>query len=113
MAWKNPEKQREAIRKHYAANRAYYMEKAKKRKQSIRDYVHEIKNRTPCTDCGTQYPYYVTDFDHLGDKNTTVSQLINKGSLQKVKEEIRKCELVCSNCHKKRTYKRRTNKNTV
>jgi len=113
MAWKDPEKQREAIRKHYAANREYYIEKAKKRKQSIRDLVYKIKNETPCTDCKVQYPYYVTDFDHLGDKVTTVSQLINKGNISKVKDEIKKCEIVCSNCHRIRTHKRRIAENTV
>lgn len=113
MAWKDPEKQREAIRKHYAENRGYYIEKAKKRKQLIRDWVYEIKAKTPCTDCKVLYPYYVSDFDHLGDKLTTVSQLINKGNLKKVEEEINKCELVCANCHRIRTYNRRNDKNNI
>jgi hypothetical protein len=113
MAWKDPEKQREAIRKHYYANREYYIDKAKKRKQSMRDFVYEIKGKTPCADCYIQYPYYVTDFDHLDDKITTVSNLVNKGNLEKVIAEIAKCELVCSNCHRMRTYKRRINKDRL
>ena len=115
MAWKDPEKQREAIRKHYYANKQYYLDKAYRKRDALRRWVYELKNNTPCTDCGVQYPYYVTDFDHIGDdkKVDTVSKLINSGSTKKVKEEIAKCELVCSNCHRIRTYNRRTDKNKI
>lgn len=115
MAWKDPEKQREAIRKHYYANKQYYIEKAYRKRDNLRRWVYDLKNKTPCTDCGVQYPYYVTDFDHVGndEKVNTVSKLINSGSTKKVKEEIAKCELVCSNCHRIRTYNRRTDKNKI
>ena len=114
MPWKDIEKRREAIRKHYYANRQSYIDKALKRKQEIRAWVTEIKNKSPCTDCKIQYPSYVTDFDHVGrDKKDTVSSLINSGNLAKIKLEIAKCELVCSNCHRIRTYKRKKDKDTV
>ena len=113
MAWKDPEKQREAIRKHYYANKQYYLDKAMKQKTDLRQWVYAKKNVTPCTDCGIQYPHYVTDYDHIGEKIMNVSQLINRGSARQVKEEITKCVLVCSNCHRMRTYKRRTDKNKI
>ncbi len=109
MAWKDPEKQREAIRKHYRANRQYYIDKAYRKRDAVRQWVYELKNKTPCTDCKVQYPYYVTDFDHVaakGDKSNIVSKLINNGGFKKVQEEIAKCELVCANCHRIRTFQR-------
>jgi hypothetical protein len=108
MPWKDKGKQREAIRKHYRENRQYYIEKAYKKRENLRKYVYDLKAVTPCTDCGLQFPHYVTDFDHIGkeEKVDTISRLINSGSYKKVTEELKKCELVCANCHRIRTYGR-------
>lgn len=109
MAWKDPEKQREAIRKHYYANREYYIKKAYKKRETVRQWIYALKNTTPCTDCKIQYPSYVTDFDHIeakGAKINTISKLINHGSFKRIEEELAKCELVCANCHRIRTFQR-------
>lgn len=84
------------------------MEKARKdnreRKARIRAYVHKVKDN-PCVDCGVKYPFYVMQFDHKGtDKKLfIVSRLM---SMEGVKKEIKKCDLVCANCHAERTYQR-------
>jgi hypothetical protein len=70
-----------------------------------------LKSKTPCKDCGCLYPPYVMDFDHLfaETKLFSVSQMANRGfSYEKIFEEIAKCELVCSNCHRERTHQRKT-----
>ena len=68
-----------------------------------RKLVRQAKDK-PCADCGVFYPYYVMDFDHInGDKVDNVSQL-NKFTLEKLRAEIAKCEVVCSNCHRERTW---------
>ncbi len=116
MAWKDPEKQREAIRKHYYANKQYYLDKAYKKRDTLRKFVYDLKNNTPCKDCGVQYPHYVTDYDHIeakGIKLSTVSKLINSGSTKQIEEEIAKCELVCSNCHRVRTHGRLKHKSKI
>jgi len=116
MPWKDKEKQREAIRKHYYANRQYYIDKAYKKRDTLRRWVYDLKNKTPCTDCRIQFPHYVTDFDHVesrGTKINNVSKLINSGSTKQVKEEIAKCDLVCANCHRIRTYNRRSDENKI
>lgn len=76
------------------------------RRNKYRKYVQELKSKTPCTDCGTQYPYYVMEFDHLRDKSFTIATLANVNSLEHLIEEIAKCEIVCANCHKQRTWSR-------
>ncbi len=116
MAWKDKEKQREAIRKHYYANREYYIKKAYKKREALRRWVYDLKSVTPCADCRVQYPSYVTDFDHIeakGKKVNTVSRIINSGSFKQIQEEIAKCELVCANCHRIRTYNRLNLENKV
>lgn len=106
MPWKDKDKQREAIRKHYYANRQAYIDKAYRKRDAIRKWVYDLKENTPCTDCNKRFPYYVIDFDHLKDKTQTISRLINNGSWIQIKSEVAKCEIVCSNCHRIRTYTR-------
>ena len=75
----------------------------------IRDYVAEYKESIGCVDCGEKYPYYMLDLDHLSDKKFGISQFHNTTTdIEIVKEEIAKCEVVCANCHRIRTYARLT-----
>ena len=106
MAYKNIEDSRAAIRRHYYANKEKYLEKNRKRRKELRSYLNTIKESTPCADCGTSYPYYVMDFDHLRDKQYMVSRLVLSSSIRVVKKEIEKCEVVCANCHRSRTFQR-------
>jgi len=72
-----------------------------------RDYVRQIKESKPCVDCGLKYHYSQMDFDHLGDKKQTIARLANsEASIKTIKIEMSKCELVCSNCHRLRTWHR-------
>ena len=72
-----------------------------KNKQFIYDY---LKNN-PCKECG-ESRVVCLDFNHLENKNFGISDGVNKGySLNKLKEEIKKCEVLCSNCHRVFTSK--------
>ena len=58
----------------------------------------------PCIDCGKRYPPYVMDFDHVnGEKKFNVGKF-GALSTERVLAEIAKCEVVCANCHRIRTY---------
>ena len=65
-----------------------------------------------CQDCGLESPDHpeVFEFDHVrGEKRANVSQLLlHKMSV--LLRELRKCDLVCRNCHAIRTKRRRVNK---
>lgn len=107
MPWKDKEKQRAAIRKHYYANRQMYIDKAKARKLKLRQWLRDFKEANYCSNCKTTYPYYVMDFDHIGYKQVEIASLVNKSSnFSQIRLEITQCEVVCSNCHRKRTHKR-------
>lgn len=59
----------------------------------------------PCVDCG-EADIRVLEFDHLRDKVSNVSKMILRGNIWKtVLKEIEKCEVVCCNCHRRRTAK--------
>ncbi len=79
-----------------------------KQKAYLAQYLRDLKTKTPCVDCGINYPYYVMDFDHVrGQKHANVMELVSTLSKKKIDEEIAKCEIVCSNCHRIRTHIRR------
>lgn len=90
-------------------------EKASKAKQKafLAQYIRSLKEKSPCMDCGIKYPYYVMDFDHVrGQKQKNVMELIPTLSKKKIDEEIAKCEIVCSNCHRIRTHMRKIKKDS-
>lgn len=99
------ERLRLSRRKYYHSHKESEKLRNVNKRESIKAYIRDVKS-VPCTDCGVSYPYYVMDFDHLRDKAFTISKLANQKNLQKVKDEIAKCDVVCSNCHRERTHKR-------
>jgi hypothetical protein len=47
------------------------------------------------------------DFDHIhGEKTGNISAMSRKKGILQLQEELSKCELVCANCHRERTWKR-------
>ena len=69
--------------------------------------IREAKS-APCSDCGVSYPYYVMDFDHVrGQKAFTIGRGINSASVEQVRAEIEKCDIVCANCHRIREHVKR------
>jgi len=70
-------------------------------------YVREYK-KNPCTDCQQTFPVECMDFDHLPkfDKKFNLASMIGY-SAEAIEQELAKCELVCSNCHRIRTAARR------
>jgi hypothetical protein len=68
----------------------------------------ELKSGLPCTDCGEIFPIYVMHWDHLPEfeKVSEVSAMVAGRSREAVLDELKKCELVCANCHVLRTISR-------
>lgn len=106
MAYKNIEDRRAASRRHYYANREKYIDKKNRYKEQLRQLVRKIKEDNPCADCGKHYPYFVMDCDHLNNKNGLVSYYAKTGRSAALKRELKKCEIVCANCHRFRTHNR-------
>jgi hypothetical protein len=96
-------------REHYAANRQRYIANAHKRKQAIAleraALLVEFFRERPCVDCGESDPM-VLEFDHLGEKSFNIAKGLRTHSWQAVLDEIAKCEVVCANCHRRRTAHR-------
>ena len=95
---------RRASQRHYQRNKQIYKDRALKWRRQIRTEIRAAKN-VPCADCGKKYPYYVMDFDHLRDKEFNIASWLWSGKgRQQVLTEMKKCDVVCSNCHRIRTH---------
>lgn len=72
--------------------------------------VDLIKELSPCLDCDQHFDACQMDFDHVrGEKADTISQMLG-GEEAEIVSEIAKCDLVCANCHRIRTYERPSEK---
>ena len=97
-------------KEHYAANRQRYIDQARTRKRSeaaIRyGLLIEFFRDHPCSDCGETDPV-VLEFDHLRDKEFNVGSGLADRAWTRVVAEMEKCDVVCANCHRRRTSRRR------
>lgn len=93
-------------RNHYKNNKKQYLKRNARSLAKCQEFVRNLKSR-PCQDCGIQYPYYVMDFDHReGEVKEIQLNQFFRYSIKKLSEEIAKCDVVCSNCHRERTFQR-------
>jgi hypothetical protein len=78
-----------------------------------REIVQKLKD-VPCMDCGGKFEPCQMDFDHKGSKCFDVSIAVADGtSMEAILREIEKCDVVCSNCHRLRTRRRRKLKDAL
>jgi 5-methylcytosine-specific restriction endonuclease McrA len=76
------------------------------RVRALRAYVLHYLREHPCVDCGESDPV-VLEFDHIGEKTAGIATLVGAGvTLDVVRQEISRCEVVCVNCHRRRTARR-------
>ena len=75
---------------------------------SIFSEFQAYKEAVGCFDCLVKYPHYILEFDHRPEfkKIDIVYRVLKKFGEEAAWNEAKKCEVVCSNCHKERTYER-------
>jgi hypothetical protein len=94
--------------------RAKYAEGFTARQRRNQDAVNAAKSG-PCVDCGRKFPLECMDLDHVLERGPKLFNLSKLGArkLENVLAEIAKCDLVCSNCHRLRTFERAKGKGMV
>jgi len=78
------------------------IETKKKVRRNNQAYVYNYLSEHPCVVCGEDDPI-VLDFDHLRDKKECISVTLAKWSLKNIIKEIEKCQILCANCHRRKT----------
>lgn len=91
------------------AKKLYDLDKPKNRKRiykyrkkivkPMKDFVLSIRS-LGCSLCNESDPCCI-DFHHVNNKTDDISRIIKHLSFNKLVNEINKCILLCSNCHKK------------
>lgn len=115
MAHKDPVRRKEYHAKYmkevwYPKNKEKHISYVRRNKRRVTEFIEQYKRALSCIDCGfsgKEFPY-VLDFDHV---DSSAVKKFNVGSwshsvlsIEAIKQEIMKCELVCANCHRKRTF---------
>ncbi|MCF1193229.1 hypothetical protein LRR18_16690, partial [Mangrovimonas sp. AS39] len=60
----------------------------------------------PCANCNKIYPHYQMEFDHIENKSFNISHITRCGCKEELlRNEINKCQILCSLCHRRKTYK--------
>lgn len=93
--------QRVHYREWYINNKDKVKREVKDRKQSIQKWFLEYKTTLNCIKCGESHPSCL-EFHHRYDKDFLLSEAASTGkSKETILKEIDKCDVLCSNCHRK------------
>jgi hypothetical protein len=104
---KHAEAQKEYSRNWYQRHKDKVIERKKQRQQDIHNWFRRYKSTLYCMDCGISHPA-VLQFHHLSraDKSFTISSIVSRAtSVKQITNEIKKCDVLCVNCHAKRHWR--------
>lgn len=106
---------REYAKKHYIDNKDSYKKRSRVNNKSYasrnRDFLNELKDSLQCIRCGQNH-IATLDFHHTNpdEKEFSITRAIsNSYSIDKIKNEISKCIVLCSNCHRIHHWNERQN----
>lgn len=76
--------------------------RTKEKRKAIRLFLENLKKESGCVRCGER-EVVCLDFHHvLGNKEFNLGFAAHGGySLERVKQEVAKCVILCCNCHRK------------
>ena len=108
MPYKDPNdpRRRQALRrgsaKHYANNRQKVLATTLKNKKQNKKKWMEFKSTLACKFCGENHPAAL-DFHHEdpSQKDREVSYFVKNYQYKRAMEEVKKCLVLCANCHRK------------
>ena len=103
MPYKDPIKQKQAQKKHYLKNKKQYKDNRKKNIEKCKKWFRLYKSKLSCKKCKCNDARCL-DFHHLNpeDKKFTITNGVRYGyAINRIKEEIKKCIVLCANCHMK------------
>jgi hypothetical protein len=87
-------------REHYLKNQVETRLRNAQTKRKKREDWHIFKSTLKCTNCGFSHPA-VLDFHHVDRKDKkSVHKLAQNGNYKAAIEEIKKCIVLCANCHR-------------
>jgi len=95
-------KKRNAInRASYARNKDARQKKNREKKATAKEKWKAFKSTLSCVQCGQNHPATL-DFHHIEKHpdNRKVNKLLTNKAYKKAAEEVKKCMVLCANCHR-------------
>jgi hypothetical protein len=101
------ERRRRCTPDEWAPGKSQRIESQRARWRASAAMLNEIRD-VPCRDCGRRFPPCVMQFDHRDPttKAYGVTRILMRAR-SVILAEVAKCDIVCTNCHRVRTYTRR------
>ena len=108
MPAKSIERRRETNRKHYANNKEKVYAKTSAYRKLNKTKWAEYKATLSCVKCGQNHPATL-DFHHVIrlPTNRKIYELAAGGAWKLIAEELKKCIVLCANCHRIHHYDER------
>lgn len=100
---------KEQRRNSYLRTKKTTLDRNKKNRKKNKEWFDEYRLSLKCNRCPENHPATL-DFHHINPKEKTkeVCILVAEGyGIERIMEEINKCEVLCSNCHRKHHYEER------
>ncbi len=111
MPYKDKDKAKEYHKEYhkgwYQRHKNVVIERRKNRQIEIRNWFRRYKSTLYCMDCGINHPA-VLQFHHRNraDKGFTIANVVSRAtSIKQITNEMRKCDVLCVNCHAKRHWR--------
>jgi len=94
-------------RAYYHKNKGRGQLSFERNRDSNQRFLWDILVSSSCMDCNESDPR-VLQFDHVrGEKVADIAVMLRQHRNREILEkEVKKCDIVCANCHTKRTFKR-------
>ena len=92
--------------RHYRKNKQAYINRASRSREEVKSRMRKYKTENPCMDCGNFFHFSAMDFDHRPGELKRFQIGSEFSTWARTLAEIAKCDLVCANCHRVRTWKR-------
>ena len=107
MCYRDNHREEEATRgkRHYRKHRT--------QRTNLISWIEDKYTGVPCLDCDGVFHWVAMDFDHRPEEEksfgiaTKGTLVVSSKNISMIMKEINKCDLVCSNCHRVRTWVKR------
>lgn len=108
--WLREHRQKPEVKERMRQNKRAWIQRNKSKRAEqrlkIQRWIDEYKHAHPCS-CGEDHPACL-DFHHLDPAHKRIEMgRANIQSFKAVQEEIKKCVVMCANCHRKLHWRKR------
>jgi len=100
------EKHKKRKAEWYQRNKQLTIQRSNDRRNQQKKWLEEYKKTLKCEVC-VEDRWYCLDFHHIdpAKKELGISRMASQGcSIKKILEEIKKCKVLCANCHRDLHY---------